>query len=147
MEFRFAEVKDIDSLFELEKKTFISPWTYSQFEYEIKDNIFSKLLLIVNEDELIGYIDYWIIFDQAQINKICIEKEYRRQGLAKYLILQAFIEMKKNEVFSITLEVRVSNISAQKLYESLGFKKILIKNNYYSDGEDAFFMMKGGHEI
>ena len=55
--------------------------------------------------------------------------------------------MKKNEVFSITLEVRVSNISAQKLYESLGFKKILIKNNYYSDGEDAFFMMKGGHEI
>ena len=86
MEFRFAEVKDIDSLFELEKKTFISPWTYSQFEYEIKDNSFSKLLLIVNEDELIGYIDYWIIFDQATINKICIKDEYRRQGLAQQLL-------------------------------------------------------------
>ena len=105
MEFRFAEVKDIDSLFELEKKTFISPWTYSQFEYEIKDNSFSKLLLIINEDELIGYIDYWIIFDQATINKICIKDEYRRRGLAQKLLDICFKEVKENECMVITLEV------------------------------------------
>ena len=147
MEKRKATLEDIPFLAEIEKKYFHSPWTKEQFEQEMKENEFSHIFVLIDKNTIIGYIDYWIIFDQAQINKICIEKEYRRQGLAKYLILQAFIEMKKNEVFSITLEVRVSNISAQKLYESLGFKKILIKNNYYSDGEDAFFMMKGGHEI
>lgn len=147
MEKRKATLEDIPFLAEIENKYFHSPWTKEQFEQEMKENEFSHIYVLIDKNIIIGYIDYWIIFDQAQINKICIENEYRRQGLAKYLILQAFIEMKKNEVFSITLEVRVSNISAQKLYESLGFKKILIKNNYYSDGEDAFFMMKGGHEI
>ena len=143
MEFRFAEVKDIDSLFELEKKTFISPWTYSQFEYEIKDNSFSKLLLIVNEDELIGYIDYWIIFDQATINKICIKDEYRRQGLAQQLLDICFKEVKENECMVITLEVRTSNEKAIKLYQKNGFDIVLTKPQYYSDGEDAYYMVKG----
>ena len=143
MEFRFAEVKDIDSLFELEKKTFISPWTYSQFEYEIKDNSFSKLLLIVNEDELIGYIDYWIIFDQATINKICIKGEYRRRGLAQKLLDICFKEVKENECMVITLEVRTSNEKAIKLYQKNGFDVVLTKPQYYSDGEDAYYMVKG----
>ena len=143
MEFRFAEVKDIDSLFELEKKTFISPWTYSQFEYEIKDNSFSKLLLIINEDELIGYIDYWIIFDQATINKICIKDEYRRRGLAQQLLDICFKEVKENECMVITLEVRTSNEKAIKLYQKNGFDIVLTKPQYYSDGEDAYYMVKG----
>ncbi len=143
MEFRFAEVKDIDSLFELEKKTFISPWTYSQFEYEIKDNSFSKLLLIINEDELIGYIDYWIIFDQATINKICIKDEYRRRGLAQKLLDICFKEVKENECMVITLEVRTSNEKAIKLYQKNGFDIVLTKPQYYSDGEDAYYMVKG----
>ena len=143
MEFRFAEVKDIDSLFELEKKTFISPWTYSQFQYEIKENSFSKLLLIVNEDELIGYIDYWIIFDQATINKICIKDEYRRQGLAQQLLDICFKEVKENECMVITLEVRTSNEKAIKLYQKNGFDIVLTKPQYYSDGEDAYYMVKG----
>ena len=143
MEFRFAEVKDIDSLFELEKKTFISPWTYSQFEYEIKDNSFSKLLLIINDDELIGYIDYWIIFDQATINKICIKDEYRRRGLAQKLLDICFKEVKENECMVITLEVRTSNEKAIKLYQKNGFDIVLTKPQYYSDGEDAYYMVKG----
>lgn len=143
MEFRFAEIKDIDSLFELEKKTFISPWTYSQFEYEIKDNSFSKLLLIINEDELIGYIDYWIIFDQATINKICIKDEYRRRGLAQKLLDLCFKEVKENECMVITLEVRTSNEKAIKLYQKNGFDIVLTKPQYYSDGEDAYYMVKG----
>lgn len=143
MEFRFAEVKDIDSLFELEKKTFISPWTYSQFEYEIKDNSFSKLLLIINEDELIGYIDYWIIFDQATINKICIKDEYRRRGLAQKLLDICFKEVRENECMVITLEVRTSNEKAIKLYQKNGFDIVLTKPQYYSDGEDAYYMVKG----
>ena len=55
--------------------------------------------------------------------------------------------MKENEVFANTLEVGVSNIRAQRLYEKLGFKNTLLKKSYYSDGEDAFYMVKGGFEL
>ena len=142
-----ATIEDIDALGAMETKYFPSPWTKAQFEEEMKNNPFSRIFLLKDENKLVGYIDYWIIFDQAQINKICIEEEYRRQHLGEYLMKEAFKEMKENEVFSITLEVRVSNIKAQRLYEKLGFKNTLLKKSYYSDGEDAFYMVKGGFEV
>lgn len=142
-----ATLDDIDALGNMEEKYFPSPWTKAQFEEEMKNNPFSRIYVLKDKDKLVGYIDYWIIFDQAQINKICIEEEYRRQHLGEYLMQEAFEEMKENDVFSITLEVRVSNIKAQKLYEKLGFKNVLLKKAYYSDGEDAFYMVKGGFEL
>ena len=51
--------------------------------------------------------------------------------------------MDEEGVTSITLEVRVSNVAAIKLYENNGFEKKLVKKGYYSDGEDAYFMMLG----
>ena len=143
MEFRLAEVKDIDNLYQLENSTFVSPWTYSQFEYEIKENSFAKLLIIEENEELIGYIDYWIIFDQATINKICIKEKYRRQGLAQKLLDMCFEDIKENECMVITLEVRKSNEKAIKLYQKNGFDIVLTKPQYYSDGEDAYYMVKG----
>ena len=143
MEFRLAEVKDIDNLYQLENSTFVSPWTYSQFEYEIKENSFAKLLIIEENEELIGYIDYWIIFDQATINKICIKEKYRRQGLAQKLLDMCFEDIKQNECMVITLEVRKSNEKAIKLYQKNGFDIVLTKPQYYSDGEDAYYMVKG----
>ena len=143
MEFRLAEIKDIDNLYQLENSTFVSPWTYSQFEYEIKENSFSKLLIIEENEELIGYIDYWIIFDQATINKICIKEKYRRNGLAQKLLDMCFEDIKENECMVITLEVRKSNEKAIKLYQKNGFDIVLTKPQYYSDGEDAYYMVKG----
>ena len=143
MVFRLAEVKDIDNLYQLENSTFVSPWTYSQFEYEIKENSFSKLLIIEENEELIGYIDYWIIFDQATINKICIKEKYRRNGLAQKLLDMCFEDIKENECMVITLEVRTSNEKAIKLYQKNGFDIVLTKPQYYSDGEDAYYMVKG----
>ena len=142
-----ATIEDIDALGAMETKYFPSPWTKAQFEEEMKNNPFSRIFLLKDENKIVGYIDYWIMCDEAQINNIYREEEYRRQQLGEYLMKEAFKEMKENEVFSITLEVRVSNIKAQRLYEKLGFKNTLLKKSYYSDGEDAFYMVKGGFEL
>ena len=88
-------------------------------------------------------IDYWIIFDQATINKICIKDEYRRRGLAQKLLDICFKEVRENECMVITLEVRTSNEKAIKLYQKNGFDIVLTKPQYYSDGEDAYYMVKG----
>ncbi|MDD6302380.1 MAG: ribosomal protein S18-alanine N-acetyltransferase [Bacillales bacterium] len=143
MEYRLANELDIDSLADLESKNFHSPWTKEQFLYEIKENEFSKTIVVYEGECLIGYINYWIIFDNGQINKICVKEDYRRKKIASYLLEKASEDFKKNECYVITLEVRVSNISAQKLYEKFGFKTILTKEGYYTDGEDAYYMIKG----
>ncbi len=144
MEFRNARSEDVNQIAELEKENFISPWTNDQFAYEIEQNEFSKTLLIMDNNILIGYLNYWIIFDQATINKICIKKEYRRQGLACKLISLALEDIIKNKCIIVTLEVRVSNPNAINLYQKNKFKIITKKPNYYSDGEDAFYMIRGG---
>lgn len=144
MEFRNARTEDVNLIAELEKENFISPWTYDQFVYEIEQNEFSKTLLIMDNDILVGYLNYWIIFDQATINKVCIKKEYRRQGLACKLMSLALEDIIKNKCIIVTLEVRVSNKNAINLYQKNKFKIVTKKVNYYSDGEDAFFMIRGG---
>ena len=143
MEFRKATGRDATDLYLLEKKVFTSPWTLEQFERELKENEFARTYAIYDEDKLVGYINYWIIFDQATINKVCIEETYRRKGLAQKLIDSCFKDLKENDCIVVTLEVRVSNENAIKLYEKNGFETVLRKECYYSDGEDAFYMVKG----
>lgn len=140
---RQANIDDILNIVNLEKENFISPWTEEQYRYEIKENEFSKTLVMYDGDTLVGYLNYWLIFDRGEINKICINDKYRRKGYAKELLDIAFKDFEENECLSVSLEVRVSNIGAQKLYESYGFQVVVIKEAYYSDGEDAKYMIRG----
>lgn len=140
---REANGGDLLNIVNLEKENFISPWTEEQYRYELMENEFSKTLVMYDDESLVGYLNYWIIFDRGEINKICISNKYRRKGYAKELLDIAFKDYEEKECLSVSLEVRVSNISAQKLYESYGFQTVLIKEAYYSDGEDANYMIRG----
>ena len=143
MEFRLANNNDLDLLVDLEKKYFKSPWTKEQYYREINENEFSKNVVLIENNHIVGYINYWIIFDQATINKIFILEEKRKFGYGQKLIDYAIEDIKKNDCIIVTLEVRVSNLSAIKLYEKSNFKIILRKKEYYSDKEDAFYMVRG----
>ena len=143
MEFRLATIEDVNTLCELEHATFKNPWTLEHFSYELKENEFSKTLVACHNGLLIGYINYWIIYDQATINKVCIKEEFRRRGFAQKLFDLAFQEIKKEECMICTLEVRVSNHNAINFYLKNGFEKVVKKSAYYSDGEDAYYMVKG----
>lgn len=143
MEFRLANNNDIENIAKLENECFKNPWTNEQYSYEIKENEFSKTIVIENDNNIIGYLNYWIIFDQATINKICVDKNYRNQGLASKLLNLAMEDIKNNQCIIVTLEVRISNVNAISLYKKYGFSTALKKDHYYADGEDAFYMVKG----
>ncbi len=143
MEFRKAKKEDLRALTSLEKRVFTSPWTYEQFNYELDGNEFSDTIVIYDQDILIGYINYWIIFDQATVNKVCIDEKYRKQGLALKLFEIMNQEIENKGCIVTTLEVRVSNTPAINLYKKLGFSVVTKKKQYYSDGEDAYYMVKG----
>lgn len=112
-------------------------------EYEVYENPVSKILLYKENNEVLGYLDFWITFDSSTIFKIIVKDEYRNKGIAKKLLEESFKMLKKEKVLYMTLEVRKSNLYAIKLYESCEFKKVTVKEKYYKDGEDAIYMVKG----
>ena len=70
-----ANIENALSIFEIEKNNFTTDlWTLSQWENEFKNNKFCIIYLLKNKEEVIGYIDFWIMFEQATIAKICIKK-------------------------------------------------------------------------
>lgn len=144
--FRNATLDDIDELNKIESQSFVNPWKKEDLIYELSINPLNKFLIIEIDGKIIGFIDYMITFNSATISQIAIDKEFRNKGYGTALLNKmedSFIKSGDDAVEYVTLEVRNSNENAQKLYEKNGYKKITIKKNYYADGEDAIYMVKG----
>ena len=112
MEYRLANANDVNRLVEIENKYFPNPWTKAQFLYEIEENEFSTILVCEDKGVIVGFLVYWILFDNAQICNICVIDEYKKRGIASKLFDIAEEDFKKSECFNVTLEVRVSNVPA-----------------------------------
>ena len=146
-EIRDMEEEDILQIMEIENLCFKTPWKRSDFLYELFTNEFSKILVIELSNESLGlkqvcgFVDYWQTFNSATICQIAVHPDIQRQKLASALLEEVIKECRIAKVESITLEVRVSNFKAINLYKKYGFKEVIIKPQYYSDGEDAIYMM------
>lgn len=134
---------DLDKILEIENESFIKPFKKENFLYELNENPFSRFYKLVIDNEIIGFLLLYVTFDSSSIVQIAIKKDKRNQGFAGFLLQNVEKLLIKEEVNFITLEVRVSNIPARKLYKKLGYEEINIKKGYYEDGEDAIYMVKG----
>ena len=131
------------SLDKLEQNSFNKrAFDVSKLEYEFVENPFSIIYLYFIDDNLVGYLDYWVTFDSATIFRIGVDENVQKQGIGSKLMNKMIEDIKDNyeEVFFISLEVRKSNIKAQKLYSKFDFFEYTTKQNYYEDGEDALLM-------
>lgn len=77
----------------------------------------------------------------GKIVSIAVRKEFRRRGIGETLLRRAIERLKAKGKNKIALEVRTSNKPAQELYKKLGFKIVETIPSYYSDGEDAYYMV------
>lgn len=140
---RKATKEDLKAIKEIEDESFLNPFKENDLLYEIEENPVSEFDVLVVDDEIVAYLDYWITFDSATIDKIAVKKNKRNQGFAGFLLKNAIENLKKQNAEFFTLEVRKSNLPALNLYEKYGFQKVTIKEKYYEDGEDAIYMVKG----
>lgn len=101
----------------------------------LNNNPFGKYLILIEQNEVIGYLYYSDIYERAEINQIEIEKQHRNQKKAT-LLLKTFLK-KINK--SVTLEVKIDNIPALKLYKKFGFEKKALRKGYYN-GIDGILM-------
>ena len=98
-------------------------------------------LVAIYQGELVGYLVAWYILDEAHVANICVTPAYRRCALGTLLMESALTEGRRRGTKRFDLEVRVSNATARKLYESLGFEPLGVRKRYYADNkEDALLM-------
>lgn len=141
LSFRMMTIEDIPDVMVVEQDAFTLPWTEEAFHNELKMNHFARYMVMEYEGKTIGYAGMWTIVDEAHITNIALLSAYRGRKWGELLLSElmktaAFLGMER-----ITLEVRVSNEVARRLYTKKGFKPAGIRKGYYSDnGEDALIM-------
>lgn len=112
------------------------------FNVDVNFNELFKIQKVyVINNKIIGFIDYSIIYERAELNYIFVVNSMRLQNIASQLIENMLIDLTNSKVSNITLEVNVNNISAINLYKKYGFIIESTRENYYY-GEDAYLMMK-----
>ena len=93
------------------------------------------------DEEVVGFLNYDLIYDRSEIEYIYVNDEYRKNKIGTKLVEYLVKECKVNNVDNITLEVRKSNNNAILFYKSLGFTEVSIREGYYN-GEDGILMLK-----
>ena len=100
---------------------------------------FSNCLVIEENNKIIGFITYSIIYERAEVIDIIIDEKERKKGYGNKLLSKVIEIAKESNCTNITMEVNVNNESAIKLYKKNGFKIVSNRKNYYNDN-DAYLM-------
>jgi len=139
--FRNMHTDDIGRISEIERECFPTPWTEEAFHNELVHNHFAHYIVMLWRGEIIGYAGLWTIMDEAHVTNIALREAYRGRKLGERMLRELFTSAVRRGMKRITLEVRVSNVVAQRLYEKFGFRAEGVRRGYYSDnGEDAIIM-------
>lgn len=156
--------KDVQQCEILDRQIFFSDSSRTYFSKELKKNNTEYFIISMEEKKdkffyiclkllfwllpycktnfkIVGYIGLWYILEEAHIVSIGVDQGYRNCGLGEFLMIKAIDSAINKNSELVTLEVRISNHSAQKLYSKFGFNEVGIRKNYYlDDREDALIM-------
>ncbi|MDI6902698.1 MAG: ribosomal protein S18-alanine N-acetyltransferase [Methanocellales archaeon] len=133
--------RDFQQILSIEEESFREhdPFLYMKL-YETSSDGF----LVAEKDGIVmGFVVGMLISEsEGRIFSIAVSKKHRRSGVATLLVKELLDAFRRNGVTSVRLEVRKSNLIAQKLYQKLGFEMVGVAPKYYSDGESALIMRK-----
>ena len=144
IEFRKLKLRDLSAIEEIERGAYPTPWSRSMFAGELAKPSSICLGAIDTElNELVGYLIISRYVDAWHVMNVAVADSHRRLGVATGLMERLFEATSRDSCRGYTLEVRVSNEAAIRLYERLGFKARGIRRGYYTDNrEDALIMWK-----
>jgi len=136
------EKTDIDDVLSIESAAYGEHhWSKDSFLSELSNDLAFYFSAFNENNELIGYAGCWQILEEAHITNVAVSSEYRRKYIGETLLVTLIDKCYENKIKYITLEVRVSNEPAIKLYEKYGFKSLGIRKGYYqNNNEDALIM-------
>lgn len=137
---RFMKKSDLEQVYEIEHNCFSVPWAMETLRNGLKNP--REYFWVWEQDGIIaGFSNMRIVLDEGELNRIVVRPAFRRQGIAKKLMDVMVAFSKENKVKLVLLEVRKSNITAQRLYRAYGFEEVAVRKNYYFDPEEDAVIM------
>ncbi|WP_024613277.1 ribosomal protein S18-alanine N-acetyltransferase [Clostridium sp. Ade.TY] len=131
---------DIEGVYEVSSLSLKETWTLNAIEKELNNNL-ATYIVCIEDSKVIGFVGAWLIASEGQITNVAVHPNFRGKKIGKALMEKLICTLKDKDCNAITLEVRKSNIVAQNLYKSLGFKEEGIRKGFYEDNkEDAIIM-------
>ena len=142
IEIRRLSLGDLSEIEEIEQRAYKTPWSRSMFASELAKPTSICLGAFEGED-LVGYVVNSRYVDAWHVMNVAVDPDRQRRGIASALLEHLFDTTQDDERRGYTLEVRVSNDGAVRLYERLGFQSHGLRRGYYTDNrEDALIMWK-----
>ena len=134
-------LSDLPIVHAIERASFTSPWPPNAYQSELESNRLASYLVARIDGDLVAYGGMWLMVDEAHITTFAVHPGWRRQRIGEWLLL-AFLDLaSERHAREATLEVRLSNLPARRLYEKYGFRPVGLRPRYYSDdNEDALIM-------
>ena len=131
---------DLPAVMEIERNSFSCPWDEASFREGLRQgNHYVHFLIARHHQNPIAFINFWIVEGDAHIANFAVSPDYRNRGVGKYLFAESLARIQKLGGDHVSLEVRVSNIPAQRLYKHFRFQIVSVRKNYYMDNrEDAY---------
>jgi [ribosomal protein S18]-alanine N-acetyltransferase len=132
----------LDAVMEIERLSFKSPWSRQVFAEEIA-RTWAHVDVIREgvSGQVVAFCNYWLVADEVHLLNLATHPQERRGGHGSRLLAHVIDYARRADCRLVTLEVRRSNESAQRLYRRFAFKAVAIRPKYYvDDDEDAVIM-------
>jgi ribosomal-protein-alanine N-acetyltransferase len=162
---RYMALPDIPEVSAIDQVSFDPAWSARSYAYEVSESNYSHMVVLEQGEEekpkpgwrrlvqnisgngnesgsqIVGYGGLWHIVDESHISTIATHPQFRGRGWGEVLLAGMIHRSITLKAAYIVLEVRVSNIVAQRLYEKYEFETLAVKPKYYhNNGEDAYDM-------
>ena len=142
MVIREMKIGDVPQIAKLETICFSDPWSEKSIASELENRL-SYWLVAEQDGIIIGYVGSQSVLDSADMMNIAVAPAYRRKGIGRMLIAALIDHLLQKKIRFLLLEVRISNISAISLYNSMGFEQVGRRPRYYHNPrEDALILRK-----
>ena len=141
MTLRRMMLQDIDQVLQVEHRCFTAPWSRQAFVTELVDNRLAHYIVLEYEHRVVGYAGVWLVVDEGHVTNVAVDPDFQGRHLGEFLMRTLMDYCASQGLQRITLEVRVTNTTAQNLYTKLGFVGVGKRRGYYTDNnEDALIM-------
>ena len=125
----------------IERRVYPRPWSPNLFLSEMSEPRNRAYLVARLEREVVGYAGLMSYGEEAHVTTIAVDPDEHRRKIGTRLLLELVRRAREMGARAISLEVRVSNWGAQRMYGRFGFRPVGVRKGYYQEtGEDALVM-------
>lgn len=133
--------EDLDSVLEIERASFPAPWSENMFLEEMRHR-HSRLKVFRQQGEIVGYVCFWEVLDEAHLLNIAVHPQKRGRGFGNRIMAHLEEICLRDGLKRIILEVARRNTAARGLYKKCGFNSIGFRKKYYAVVEDDALVME-----